>query len=148
MPTYGYICTECAHEFEVVQRMVDDALVDCPECKQETLQRKIYVPNLHITGEPTTIGHQAARNTERMGHYEYEDKMAQRKKRVQKASEKFCEQTGGKNIERGKELPWYRSGKIDGLPKIEQPLQPKEAQKVANELGIKVTEPRQKKKGK
>ena len=32
MPTYEYRCSKCRHEFEVVQKMVDDPLTDCPEC--------------------------------------------------------------------------------------------------------------------
>jgi putative FmdB family regulatory protein len=146
MPIYGYTCDQCSYEFEITQSMKDDCLVECPECKQESLQRKIYVPLLHIVGEPTTLGHLAARNTSRMGHYEYEDRMAQRKKRVQKASDKLCEQTGGKNIERGTELPWYRSGKMEGLPRRESPLTPNEANKLAKELGITDTEPRKSRK--
>jgi putative FmdB family regulatory protein len=32
MPTYAYRCTACAHEFEAVQKMSDDAFRFCPEC--------------------------------------------------------------------------------------------------------------------
>lgn len=32
MPTYGYRCGTCRHEFEQVQRMSDDTLTECPEC--------------------------------------------------------------------------------------------------------------------
>ncbi len=32
MPTYQYLCTECGHAFEQVQKFTDDALTDCPEC--------------------------------------------------------------------------------------------------------------------
>ena len=33
MPTYDYQCTECGHQFEIMQSMKDDALTVCPECK-------------------------------------------------------------------------------------------------------------------
>lgn len=33
MPTYQYRCLDCEHEFEIVQRMIDDPLSECPECK-------------------------------------------------------------------------------------------------------------------
>ena len=32
MPTYGYRCTSCGHEFEVVQKMTDAPLTECESC--------------------------------------------------------------------------------------------------------------------
>ena len=32
MPTYQYACTECGHDFEVVQSVSDASLTDCPVC--------------------------------------------------------------------------------------------------------------------
>ncbi|HXA28289.1 MAG TPA: FmdB family zinc ribbon protein [Candidatus Angelobacter sp.] len=32
MPTYGYRCQECGEEFDVWQRMSDEAKADCPKC--------------------------------------------------------------------------------------------------------------------
>jgi len=40
MPTYDYICKECAHNFEAFQKMTDDPLSVCPECGGE-VERKI-----------------------------------------------------------------------------------------------------------
>jgi len=33
MPTYVYRCKDCEHQFEAFQRMSDEPLTDCPECK-------------------------------------------------------------------------------------------------------------------
>lgn len=33
MPTYEYQCKSCEHRFEVWQKMTDEALTICPECK-------------------------------------------------------------------------------------------------------------------
>jgi putative FmdB family regulatory protein len=33
MPTYGYQCTDCQHEFQVFQNMKDDPIAACPECE-------------------------------------------------------------------------------------------------------------------
>ncbi len=41
MITYTYKCTDCDHVFETQQRIVDDPLKECPECKKETLQKVI-----------------------------------------------------------------------------------------------------------
>ncbi|HWC23015.1 MAG TPA: FmdB family zinc ribbon protein [Flexivirga sp.] len=32
MPTYAYVCKDCAHAFDVQQSFSDDALTTCPEC--------------------------------------------------------------------------------------------------------------------
>ncbi len=32
MPTYGYRCTSCGHQFEVFQRMSDEPVQTCPNC--------------------------------------------------------------------------------------------------------------------
>lgn len=33
MPTYGYKCTKCEHEFEVFQKITDEPIQDCPKCE-------------------------------------------------------------------------------------------------------------------
>jgi putative FmdB family regulatory protein len=33
MPTYEYKCTKCSHQFEAVQKMTDNPLTRCPECR-------------------------------------------------------------------------------------------------------------------
>ncbi len=40
MPAYDYRCTECAHEFEIVQKFSDDPLTSCPECNGQL--RKVF----------------------------------------------------------------------------------------------------------
>ena len=32
MPTYAYACTQCGHQFDVVQSFSDATLTVCPEC--------------------------------------------------------------------------------------------------------------------
>jgi len=32
VPTYGYRCEQCGQEFDVWQRMSDEAKADCPKC--------------------------------------------------------------------------------------------------------------------
>lgn len=41
MPTYDYRCNGCGHEFEQFQSMKDKALVKCPACRKNTLERLI-----------------------------------------------------------------------------------------------------------
>jgi len=35
MPTYEYRCNKCGYEFEKFQKMSDEAITECPECKGE-----------------------------------------------------------------------------------------------------------------
>lgn len=41
MPTYEYVCTECAHELEAFHSMKDAPLTQCPACEQPRLKRKV-----------------------------------------------------------------------------------------------------------
>src|ERR1700678_2101101 len=41
MPTYGYQCTQCKHEFSVFQAMKDAALTQCPQC-EGIIKRLLY----------------------------------------------------------------------------------------------------------
>ena len=49
MPTYGYKCKACEHTFEVVQKMKDDPIKDCPECKGE-VARVLYPVGIVFKG--------------------------------------------------------------------------------------------------
>ena len=42
MPTYVYGCKNCNHEFEVIQKMSDEPLKECPECK--SVIRRLICP--------------------------------------------------------------------------------------------------------
>ncbi len=33
MPTYEYLCSGCGHRFEVFQKMSEEPVRSCPECK-------------------------------------------------------------------------------------------------------------------
>ena len=39
MPTYEYACKSCAHAWETVQRITENALDTCPKCNEKTAQR-------------------------------------------------------------------------------------------------------------
>ena len=75
MPTYDFECEPCAYYTEIVQSFNDPSTHKCPHCGKNTL-KKIFInpPTISIRGEPTTIASLADRNTEKMGHYELQDK--------------------------------------------------------------------------
>lgn len=41
MPTYDYKCKNCKYSFEHFQSITSKALISCPKCNKETLQRMI-----------------------------------------------------------------------------------------------------------
>jgi len=41
MPTYEYHCSNCGHTEDVLQRITEEPLVICPECKQATFARVV-----------------------------------------------------------------------------------------------------------
>ena len=41
MPTYEYVCSACKNEWEAEQSMKDNALTECPRCKEQTARRQI-----------------------------------------------------------------------------------------------------------
>jgi putative FmdB family regulatory protein len=49
MPTYGYRCGQCGHEFEIWQRMSDDPLLECPKCGGR-LSKMLYPVGVQFKG--------------------------------------------------------------------------------------------------
>lgn len=41
MPTYDYACSDCGHRFEKFHSMTAEPLRQCPECKEDSLERLI-----------------------------------------------------------------------------------------------------------
>ena len=50
MPIYEYRCQSCSHELEKLQKMSEEALVDCPQCEQPTLKRLISAAAFRLKG--------------------------------------------------------------------------------------------------
>lgn len=50
MPTYEYRCQQCGHQLEAWQKMSDEPLKTCPECKKDTLQKQISATNFQLKG--------------------------------------------------------------------------------------------------
>ena len=49
MPTYGYRCSNCGHQFEIQQRMSDEPLKVCPKC-QGKLTKMLYPTGVIFKG--------------------------------------------------------------------------------------------------
>jgi putative FmdB family regulatory protein len=50
MPIYEYRCQSCSHEFEVMQKIADPLLVDCPSCQRPELRKKLSASAFRLSG--------------------------------------------------------------------------------------------------
>lgn len=50
MPIYEYQCSACGHQLEVIQKMSDQPLTDCPECHQASLTKLVSAAGFQLKG--------------------------------------------------------------------------------------------------
>lgn len=75
MPNYDYLCSNCDTRIEdVFQNIRDAAIIVCPECGHDSLERLICAPSIFVRGEATTIGQLSERNSKKLGKYEVQER--------------------------------------------------------------------------
>ena len=50
MPIYEYVCKECGHALEALQKLSEAPLRECPACEKDTLIKKISAPGFRLSG--------------------------------------------------------------------------------------------------
>jgi putative FmdB family regulatory protein len=50
VPIYEYQCEDCGHKFEVLQKIADALLTDCPTCKQPRLRKMVTAAAFRLKG--------------------------------------------------------------------------------------------------
>ena len=50
MPIYEYQCSECGYQTEVLQKISDDPLKDCPECGRPTMKKMVTAAAFRLKG--------------------------------------------------------------------------------------------------
>lgn len=50
MPIYEYSCQSCSHFFEVIQKISDSPLMDCPNCGKTSLEKVISSTQFQLKG--------------------------------------------------------------------------------------------------
>ncbi len=50
MPIYAYQCTECRHEVEVLQKISDAPLTECPSCHRSSLVKQVTAAGFQLKG--------------------------------------------------------------------------------------------------
>lgn len=51
MPIYEYHCQSCGHEFEVMQKMSDPVIKQCPECGKKKVEKLISASRFELKGQ-------------------------------------------------------------------------------------------------
>lgn len=50
MPIYEYLCENCGHEFETLQKLSEAPLRDCPKCSTPQLVKKVTAAGFRLKG--------------------------------------------------------------------------------------------------
>jgi putative FmdB family regulatory protein len=50
MPIYEYVCDDCGHALEALQKISDTPLLACPACEKDSLKKKISAPGFRLSG--------------------------------------------------------------------------------------------------
>lgn len=72
MPFYEYRCSNCGHELEVLQKLSDKLLVDCPACGKQTLSKMVSAAGFQLKGSGWYVtdfrdGNKAGKDTAESG---------------------------------------------------------------------------------
>ena len=50
MPIYAYKCAECSHQMDVIRKVSDPPLLDCPNCGKPALVKQVTAAGFHLKG--------------------------------------------------------------------------------------------------
>ena len=50
MPIYEYRCDNCGHQLEAIQKLSEEPLKACPQCKTDSLVKKISAAGFRLKG--------------------------------------------------------------------------------------------------
>ena len=50
MPIYEYVCGECGHQLEKLQKMSDAPLTECPACGKPALTKQVSAAGFRLSG--------------------------------------------------------------------------------------------------
>jgi len=50
MPIYEYRCDACGHTLDALQKVGDEHLTECPDCRESALRRLMSAPSFRLKG--------------------------------------------------------------------------------------------------
>ncbi len=82
MPTYEYkavdparSCAHCRQGFEIIQRMTEASLMQCPKCNSP-IRRVLFVPTVVVKGNPVTESDRQIKEYEKEGKWSHAAELA------------------------------------------------------------------------
>lgn len=51
MPIYEYQCKSCGHEQDILQKMSDEPLTQCPQCNEQSFTKRISATGFRLKGQ-------------------------------------------------------------------------------------------------
>ena len=102
MPIYEYACEKCQQDFEAEQRITDDPLKTCPNCKSRKIKRLISQTSFVLKGSgwysdlySSSKGKPDAKSTDASSSSD--SSSSESEKKSEKKSEKSSEKKSSKN---------------------------------------------------
>ncbi len=50
MPIFDFKCEACGYSKELLRKISDSILTECPECHKETFKKQVSAPSFQLTG--------------------------------------------------------------------------------------------------
>jgi putative FmdB family regulatory protein len=50
MPIYEYLCSDCGHRCDILQKISEPLKTQCPECHKETFKKQVSAPSFQLKG--------------------------------------------------------------------------------------------------
>ena len=91
MPIYEYKCQSCGHYLEILQRISEEPLSTCPECKKNALKKLVSAPNFRLKGQGWYETDFKKDNQKNLAGNKEEKKSSKDKKSDEKAPKKHAD---------------------------------------------------------
>ena len=50
MAIYGFLCSECSYQDDLIRKMDDSPVTICPKCEKNTFAKQVSAPNFQLSG--------------------------------------------------------------------------------------------------
>ncbi len=100
MPIYEYVCNQCGHKLEALQKLNDAPLLECPACEKAALKKKISAPGFRLSGSGWYETDFKSNNQKNLSKGDSAEKDTSSKS--DKAADKGSAKSGGKDSTAGK----------------------------------------------
>ena len=104
MPIYEYKCQSCGHYLEILQRISEEPLSTCPECKKNALKKLVSAPNFRLKGQGWYETDFKKDNQKNLAGNKEEKKSGQDKKSDEKAPKKHADKKKKSEDKKSKDI--------------------------------------------